>query len=101
MPDTASVMPSRSGHLLRYTAETMPMAMPKITKSDAVTSISPSDTVTYTITVTNPGPSPATNVVISDTLPAGFAYASAFERDEAIRVIGVVRVLPRGRAYDR
>lgn len=24
-----------------------------------------------------------------------------FERDEAIRVIGVVRVLPRGRAYDR
>jgi hypothetical protein len=31
MPDTASVMPSRSGHLLRYTAETMPMPMPKIT----------------------------------------------------------------------
>lgn len=24
-----------------------------------------------------------------------------FERDETIRVIGVVRVLPRGRAYDR
>jgi len=24
-----------------------------------------------------------------------------FERDEAIRVFGVVRVLPRGRAYDR
>src|SRR6218665_420631 len=31
MPDTASVMPMRSGHWLRYTAETMPMPMPKIT----------------------------------------------------------------------
>ena len=28
MPDTASVMPSRSGHRLRHTADTMPIAMP-------------------------------------------------------------------------
>ena len=31
MPDTASVMPSRSGQRLRQTAETMPIAMPNST----------------------------------------------------------------------
>lgn len=31
MPDTASVMPRRSGQRLRQTAETMPMIMPKAT----------------------------------------------------------------------
>jgi len=32
--------------------------------------------VTYTITVANAGPSPATSVVLSDTLPSGFAFKS-------------------------
>ena len=31
MPDTASVIPRRSGHLLRYTAEMMPIPMPNTT----------------------------------------------------------------------
>jgi len=34
------------------------------------------DTLTYTITVTNNGPSRATNVVLSDPLPAGFSFTS-------------------------
>jgi len=31
MPDTASVMPRRSGQRLRQTADTIPMIMPKVT----------------------------------------------------------------------
>ena len=34
------------------------------------------DTVTYTITVTNNGPAQATNVVLTDVLPAGVTYVS-------------------------
>ncbi len=40
MPDTASVMPMRSGHWLRYTAETMPMPMPKITAHTMLVTVS-------------------------------------------------------------
>jgi hypothetical protein len=40
MPDTASVMPRRSGHLLRHTAEEMPMIRPKITAQIMATTVS-------------------------------------------------------------
>jgi uncharacterized repeat protein (TIGR01451 family) len=42
-----------------------------VTKSDGVTSVVPGTTTTYTIVVSNGGPSTATNVAVSDPLPAG------------------------------
>ncbi|MNR13483.1 hypothetical protein D3C85_1298910 [compost metagenome] len=40
MPDTASVMPRRSGQRLRHTADTIPMIMPKETDQTMLASVS-------------------------------------------------------------
>src|SRR5207237_436808 len=42
-----------------------------VTKDDGVPSVVPGTTTTYTIVVSNGGPSTATNVSVSDALPAG------------------------------
>src|SRR5439155_1061998 len=42
-----------------------------VTKADGVTSVVPGTSTTYTIVVSNSGPSTATNVSVSDPLPAG------------------------------
>ena len=47
-----------------------------IVKAADKTVISSGDTLTYTFTIENSGNIPATNVVITDTLPAGFAVQS-------------------------
>ena len=49
-----------------------------ITKDDGVSALIAGDgnTYTYTLTLTNYGPSNATNVVVSDTWPAGFAQGT-------------------------
>jgi uncharacterized repeat protein (TIGR01451 family) len=49
-----------------------------VTKTDAPDPINlGAGNVTYTVTVANAGPSPATNVVLTDTLPAGVTFVSA------------------------
>src|ERR1051326_8990540 len=47
-----------------------------VTKDDGVTSAVPGTSTTYTIVVSNSGPSTATNVAVSDPLPAGVTGAS-------------------------
>ena len=49
----------------------------EVTKTTTATQAVPGGTLNYTITVTNAGPSSATNVVVTDTLPAGLTLISA------------------------
>ena len=48
-----------------------------ITKTDSIDPAIAGSPLSYTITVTNDGPSTATNVALTDTLPAGVAFTSA------------------------
>lgn len=48
----------------------------RIAKTDSIDPAIAGNALTYTITVTNDGPSTATNVVMSDTLPAGVTFTS-------------------------
>ncbi|MGN6184169.1 MAG: DUF7507 domain-containing protein [Thermoanaerobaculia bacterium] len=48
-----------------------------VVKTSSVPLVQVSDTLTYTIVVTNNGPSTATNVVVTDPLPANFHLTSA------------------------
>ncbi len=48
-----------------------------VTKSDSPDPVLVGANLTYTLAVTNLGPSPASNVSVSDTLPAGVTFVSA------------------------
>jgi len=62
-------------------AETLTCTQPEadlaLTKvSNAIGPVAPGTAFDYTLTVTNNGPDPATNVVVTDTLPAEVTYVS-------------------------
>ena len=48
-----------------------------VSKDDAVDPIRAGSLLTYTVHVTNTGPSSASNVIVTDTLPAGTSYVSS------------------------
>ncbi len=48
-----------------------------IIKTDSPDPVSISGTLTYTLAVSNNGPSSASNLIVTDTLPAGVSYVSA------------------------
>jgi uncharacterized repeat protein (TIGR01451 family) len=58
------------------TNSALPQADVAVFKTGPTSGVAGSN-LTYTVTVTNNGPSTATNVVVSDLLPAGFTFVSA------------------------
>lgn len=54
-----------------------PVADLRITKTDSTDPVIAGGTMSYTLTVVNDGPSGATNVVVTDILPAGLTFTSA------------------------
>ena len=61
---------------IRDTVALHPQADLAITQIDSADPVNPGDTLIYTITVTNNGPADATNVVATNTLPAGVTFVS-------------------------
>jgi len=53
-----------------------PQADLSLNKTVSPTAANPGDTVTFTVTLTNNGPDTATNVEVTDQLPAGYTYVS-------------------------
>jgi uncharacterized repeat protein (TIGR01451 family) len=62
---------------LTLVTQAIPVADLSLTKTDAPDPAPVGGNLTYTLKVTNSGPDPATNVSVSDTLPAGVSFVSA------------------------
>jgi uncharacterized repeat protein (TIGR01451 family) len=68
-----------------------PSANLSITKSGSPNPVIVNQQLTYTVTVTNIGPDSATNVVVTDTLPAGAIFGSATpDQGSCNEALGVV-----------
>src|SRR5262249_28037786 len=78
------------------TTASPPQADLSPTKTGDNSSPSVSDTITFTITLTNHGPNTATDVIVSDPLPAGLLFVSAtasqgsFDHTTGIWTVGTV-----------
>src|SRR5206468_3290656 len=53
-----------------------PRADLAITERDSVDPVEPGAALTYTVSVSNAGPSPASNVAVTETIPAGVTGAT-------------------------
>ncbi|MFC1848481.1 PKD domain-containing protein, partial [Chloroflexota bacterium] len=71
--DQADSVPANNSDSAALTVQAADLA---VTKTVDDSHPNEGDTVTYTITLTNNGPDTATNIVISDLLPAGVTYSS-------------------------
>ena len=69
------------------TIEREDFAQIDIIKSVDKATVSSGDTLTYTFTIENSGNIPATNVVITDSLPEGFAITSIVSESEGVTTV--------------
>ena len=74
---TADSTPANGTDPAPAVAIAAPTADLAVTKTTASSTLTTGNSVTYTITVTNNGPSAATNVIVTDDLPAGLTFVSA------------------------
>ena len=73
---SAAVDPNAANDTVMEDTTVEAVADLSITKVDDLDPILPNETLTYTVTVDNAGPSDATNVVVTDTLPAGPTFVA-------------------------
>lgn len=65
-----------------------------LTKTVTDDTLAPTDTATYTIAMTNAGPSTATNVVLTDVIPAGLTFVSGTVNSTAATSDGTTVTFP-------
>lgn len=70
--------PNLSNNTFTETTTVIPLADLSVDKSDsAYDPVYAGELLTYTVSITNNGPSPATDVVLTDTLPSGVSFYSS------------------------
>ena len=74
--DAHDAVPANNSAQTTTAYQTPAVADLSITKSTTATAVSPGGSIPYTITAHNNGPSAATNVVVTDTLPASLLFQS-------------------------
>jgi len=76
-PDETDPTPANNTDSVGNDGVTGPTADLEIEKTASATQVAAGDPLTFTIVVTNNGPSTATNVSVTDTLPANFSLSTA------------------------